>query len=180
MEMALIGNSLQIFIIIILVVLVASNDGIFTAILFSLFSLFVSLLFFINHAPDVAIAEIAVGSAIMPLILIITISKQKEFLVDDRVGDGFVTNEESDGYKLLMAFTKHYNLNLKICKNGICDISGVLRKDHVDLIVEKADDGIGYLLKGKKSSILMNRLKMEAKEVSGISIVSIEEREEYD
>jgi len=180
MEMAVIGNSLQIFIIVILVVLVASNDGIFIAILFSLFSLFASLLFFINHAPDVAIAEIAVGSAIMPLILIISISKQKEFLVDDRVGDGFVTNEGSDGYKLLMSFTKHYNLNLKICKNGICDISGVLRKDHVDLIVEKADGGKGYLLKGKKSSILMNRLKMEAKEVSGISIVSIEEREEYD
>jgi len=180
MEMAVIGNSLQIFLILILVVLVASNDGTFIAILFSLFSLFVGLLFFINHAPDVAIAEIAVGSAIMPLILIISISKQKEFLVDDRVGDGFATDEESDGHKLLMAFTEYYNLNLKICRNGLCDISGVLRKDHVDLIVEKTDDGKGYLLKGKKSSILMHRLKMEAREFPFISVVSVEEREEYD
>jgi len=180
MEMVIIGNALQVFLIILLVVLVASNDGILIAILFSLFSLFVGLLFVLNHAPDVAMAEIAIGSAIMPLLLIISISKQREFLVDDRVGDGFATNEDREGYRLLVTFTKHYNLNLKICHNGICNISEVFRKDHVDLIVEKSLDGKQYLLKGKKSSILMNRLAMVAKEFSQISVVSVEESEEYD
>lgn len=180
MEMVSIGNLVQVFLIIILLVLVASSDGVLIAILFSLFSLFVSMLFVLNHAPDVAMAEIAIGSAIMPLILIISISKQKEFLVDDRVGDGFASNEDREGYRLLMRFTKHYNLNLKICRNGMCDISGVFRKDHVDLIVEKAFDGEKYLFKGKKSSILMNRLEMVAKEFPQISVVSIEESEEYD
>jgi uncharacterized MnhB-related membrane protein len=180
MEMVIIGNSLQVFLIILLVVLVASSDGVLIAILFSLFSLFASLLFVLNHAPDVAMAEIAVGSAIMPLILIISISKQREFLVDDRVGDGFASNEDREGHRLLMTFTKHYNLNLKICRNGSCDISGVFRKDHVDLIIEKSFDGKQYLFKGKKSSILMNRLEMVVKEFPQVSVVSVEESEEYD
>lgn len=180
MEMVLIADALQVFLVILLVFLARSRNNTTIAIVFSLFSLLTALLFFLNQAPDVALAEIAVGSAIMPLILILSISKQREFMVDDRAGDDFTNPEGGEGYKLLKTFAGHYNLNLKICRDGRCDISGVFRQDHVDLIVERQGAGTGHVLKGKKSSVLMNRLELAVKDMPDVSVLTVEERDGFD
>jgi uncharacterized MnhB-related membrane protein len=49
-------------------------------IVFSFFGLTLSLLFLVLQAPDVALSEIAVGSAALPLILLVTASKIREHL----------------------------------------------------------------------------------------------------
>jgi energy-converting hydrogenase B subunit D len=42
---------------------------------YSTYGLVLSLLFFVLHAPDVALSEISVGTVIIPLVVLITIMK---------------------------------------------------------------------------------------------------------
>jgi uncharacterized MnhB-related membrane protein len=56
---------------------VLTRDPTHQAIVFSLFGLLLTLLFLALQAPDVAFSEIAVGSAVLPLIILVTIAKVK-------------------------------------------------------------------------------------------------------
>jgi uncharacterized MnhB-related membrane protein len=56
-------------------VVVATPDPRRQAITLSLFSLCLALLFFALQAPDVALSELAVGSAVVPLLVLLTIRK---------------------------------------------------------------------------------------------------------
>lgn len=42
---------------------------------YTAFGIALSLLFFVLHAPDVALSEIAVGTLILPLVVLITLMK---------------------------------------------------------------------------------------------------------
>jgi len=180
MKTMLISNFLQILLIIITIVIVANKDNIKIVIFFSFSSLITALLYFLNKAPDVALAEVAIGSAIMPLILIISISKQREFVVISHIDDDFLTSQECIGYKLLEDFAKYYNLKLRIYTSDINNLRGIFRENNVDLIVEKSKKSNKYLFKGKKSSILMNKLEQMAKNESIIKIIKVGENETHD
>lgn len=54
---------------------VATRDPRRQAITLSLFSLGLALLFVVLQAPDVALSELAVGSAVVPLLVLLTIRK---------------------------------------------------------------------------------------------------------
>ncbi|MFJ7213987.1 Na(+)/H(+) antiporter subunit B [Amycolatopsis sp. NPDC098790] len=54
---------------------VATPDPRRQAITLSLFSLCLTLLFVVLQAPDVALSELAVGSAVVPLLVLLTIRK---------------------------------------------------------------------------------------------------------
>jgi energy-converting hydrogenase B subunit D len=56
-------------------VVVATQDPRRQAITLSLFSLCLALLFVVLQAPDVALSELAVGSAVVPLLVLLTIRK---------------------------------------------------------------------------------------------------------
>jgi energy-converting hydrogenase B subunit D len=56
-------------------VVVATRDPRRQAITLSLFSLGLALLFVVLQAPDVALSELAVGSAVVPLLVLLTIRK---------------------------------------------------------------------------------------------------------
>jgi uncharacterized MnhB-related membrane protein len=56
-------------------VVVATEDPRRQAITLSLFSLCLALLFVVLQAPDVALSELAVGSAVVPLLVLLTIRK---------------------------------------------------------------------------------------------------------
>lgn len=180
MKDIIIPNFMQVLLIIIIIVIVLSKDNIKMVIFFSFSSLVTALLYFLNKAPDVALAEVAIGSAIMPLILIASISKQREFIVISHIEDDFLTSGEGIGYKLLEDFSKYYNLKLRIYNSDIDNLSGIFRERNVDLIVEKSRKGNKYLLKGKKSSILMNKLEQMTKDESKIKIIKVGEYETYD
>jgi len=175
-----IANFMQILLIIITLAMVINKSNMVIAIMFSLSSLFIAILFFFNSAPDVALAEIAVGSAIMPLILIISISKQREYVVITHIEDDFFFDKEGEGYQILEKFTDTYNLKLNIQNREISNISGIFRERNVDLIIDRSEDGDIYYLKGKKSSLMVNRLEKMTKNYDLIKVIKQEEDETYD
>lgn len=183
MSTSAIGTLLQILMIIIAVIIIRNKDNLKIIIFFSVFSLITASLYFFNNAPDVALAEVAIGSAITPLIFIISISKQKDFIVIKHTKDDFFSHsltKTGEGYKFLKDFTMHYDLKLNIYNNRFGSISGIFRSRNIDLIIDKSSITGKYILKGKESSILMNKLEQMALEEPYIEIVKISEGETYD
>lgn len=183
MNFATIGFLLQILMIILAIIIITNKDNLRIIIFFSVFSLITASLYFFNNAPDVALAEVAIGSAITPLIFIISISKQKDFIVIKHTKDDFFSQSLSktgEGYKFLHDFAKHYDLKLNIYNRNLGSVVGIFRSRNVDLIIDKSPNTGKYILKGKESSILMNKLEQMALEEPMIEIVKISEGETYD
>lgn len=156
-----------ILIILSLAIVLHKNNGTII-ILITSFSLVTASLYLINKAPDVAIAEIAIGSAIIPLIYVISISRQREFIVLDKTMDDFIiTNDNLSGmgYVILHKLTTFYHLELNITNDsGLCQLSEnmdkvVCEQTNVDMIVTKDETTGDYVFKGKKSSVLMRKLE---------------------
>lgn len=173
---------LQLLLILISVLIVVSENNLKIVMFFSVFSLISASLYYFLKSPDLALAEAAIGSAIIPFIFIISISKQREFLVISHINKekNFLkdeTQESGRGFEILNEFTKHYNLKLVINHSEYDELHGIFRSRNVDLVIEECSDSNKYLFKGKKSSILMNKLEQMTKEDSEIVIVKIEEGE---
>ncbi len=149
-------------------------------IFFSGFSLIAASLYFYNNAPDVALAEIAVGSAFIPLIFLITISKQRTFTVMSN------TEKEFMYFDLLDKFCKDENLELKVIKSiEIVDddsksIHGVFRRHDLDLIIDYNKKKKKFILTGKKSNLLINRFGELVKSTHHIRLIKIEDEETED
>jgi uncharacterized MnhB-related membrane protein len=77
------GLLFQIFLIITALAVVFNKNHFTIIILMSVFSIVAATLYMINQAPDVAIAEAAINAAIIPLIYVIAISRQRELIVYD-------------------------------------------------------------------------------------------------
>ncbi|MBP2027899.1 multicomponent Na+:H+ antiporter subunit B [Acetoanaerobium pronyense] len=65
----------HILLIIILLSIIFNDNNLYLILCSSIFSLICAILYYIYNAPDVALAEAAIGSAIIPVIYIIAISK---------------------------------------------------------------------------------------------------------
>ena len=140
---------------------------------FSIFSLFVSGIYFFNYAPDVAIAEIAIGSAILPIMLLVSISKQRSFIVAGDVEDADFLIDGSC-YQLLDEFSELYGLDLKIIEDLAQNelvISGVFRVVNVDIFVKKREGLGGYFFIGKESSVLLRRLEVMTRNNAKIMVI---------
>lgn len=178
--MNIIADIMQILLIIISLAIVLSKSNINIVIFISVFSLLTSSLYFLNKAPDVALAEVAIGSAIMPLVYILSISKQREFIVISHI-DNDVYLYSGKGYQLLRKFTNYYNLKLYIFNNKTTDeLSGIFRKSNIDLIVEKDPQTNKFFLIGKRSSILMNKLEEMVSDDPSTLVIKIKEGETRD
>jgi len=175
-------NLLQILLIIFSIVIISSKDNLKAVMFFSAFSLISASLYYFYKSPDLALAEAAIGSAILPMIFIISISKQKEFLVISHIDteDPFFYSEEGSGYKILQEFTSYYDLKLVINKSNYDELHGIFREKNVDLVLEEGDQEGKYLLKGKKSSILMSKLEEMTRGNPVMEVMRIKEGEMYD
>ena len=148
--------------LIVVALFIVFHDQNFTIIIFiAVFGLIAATLYTMNQAPDVAIAEVAIGSAIIPLIYVISISRQREFIVLDKSRHGFIDpDEELEGvvYEILTEFVETYDLRLNVC----CDIEGkeedLTNQLNVDLIISFDKELNKFTLKGKASSVLMSKL----------------------
>ncbi|MGS0973764.1 MAG: Na(+)/H(+) antiporter subunit B [Candidatus Izemoplasmataceae bacterium] len=178
--------ALQILLIIIAIAIVVHKNNGTIIILITSFSLVTASLYVINNAPDVAIAEVAIGSAIIPLIYVISISRQREFIVLDRAMDDFIRktfDKEGDGYRLLRDFSEYYKLELNIsndpelCSYGPDKDQVICEKTNVDLIIQKDEKTGEYLLKGKDSSVLMHKLEELASNYPNIKVVRFKDGE---
>lgn len=156
-----------ILILLSLAIVLHRNNGTII-ILITSFGLVTASLYLINGAPDVAIAEIAIGSAIIPLIYVISISRQREFIVLDKTMDDFIiTNDylSGIGYVILHQLTNFYHLELNITNDsGLCKLDEYMDKvvcenTNVDMIVSKDEKSGEYIFKGKKSNVLMRKLE---------------------
>ncbi|MBN4062727.1 DUF4040 domain-containing protein [Alkaliphilus transvaalensis] len=172
---------LYITILVIVIIIIKEKKILNTIVFFSVFSLILAFLYFYNNAPDVALAEIAIGSAILPLIFIISISKQKEYVVISKVNDDFINSKEGElcgyGYAILKEFTESYKLNLTIIFDNHFEfeqnITGIFKKTAVDLIVEKDIENDVYILKGRRSSLLLNKLDAMIREYDNILLLKL-------
>ena len=163
--------------------IVVQKDLFKSVILYSVFSLMCATLYFLYSAPDVALAEVAVGSAFIPVIFIIAISRQKEFVVVSYVFDDFLSKElpggkVGSGYELLSRFCSIYGLRLVLCPNEDGKFCGFLKISNVDLFISKS--GSGYVIKGKSSSLLMKRLESMVIPYDDIRVEMIGDEEIFD
>ncbi|WP_425446615.1 Na(+)/H(+) antiporter subunit B [Dethiothermospora halolimnae] len=177
-----ISHLLQILLIFLCIYMIKIKDNLRVVISFSVFSLITAGVYYFLKAPDLALAEAAIGSAIIPLVYIIAISKQREFLVVSHISeedDFFLNNDnlKGEGYKLLEEFTKHYNLKLVISHQKYDQLQGIFRTRNIDLVIEKCKKSDKYMLKGKKTSILMNKLEKLAEDQKKIKVIKIGEGE---
>jgi uncharacterized MnhB-related membrane protein len=174
---------LQVLLIIIAISIVLHERNFTIIILISAFSLVAATLYTINKAPDVAIAEVAIGSAIIPLIYVISISRQREFIVLDKIHHGFIAPDEKlegEIYDILEEFVRIHDLRLNIC----CDIEGdeyeLSHELNVDLIVTTDVKTGNFIIKGKKSNVLVAKLNSMVKKHKHIEIVEFKEGDLYD
>lgn len=140
---------------------------------FSAFSLLAGSLYFYNHAPDVALAEIAVGSAFIPLIFLITISKQRTFTVMLHADVAFIFDDLFD------EFCKEENLKLKVIEESAIfndearSVFGVFRRQDIDLIIGYNRKKKRYDMTCKKSNVMINRFEVIAQKYHKIRIIRI-------
>ncbi len=181
----LIPTLLQVLLIIIALAIVFHKENFTIIIYISSFGLVAATLYVLNQAPDVAIAEVAIGSAIIPLIYVISISRQREFIVLDRVDHDHITDENIDEknielYQVLNNFVDHNDLKMNVCANIKGSDEDLTTDLNVDLIISFDHVKQKFILKGKQSSILMDHLIKETFAYDYIEIVTFKEGESID
>lgn len=178
----IIATILQVLLIIIAISIVFHKENFTIIILIASFGLIAATLYALNQAPDVAIAEVAIGSAIIPLIYVISISRQREFIILDRVNhDRFELDEMNiEVYQILQSFVDTYDLRMNVCSDIKGSDEELTQELNVDLIINYNDEKKCFELKGKSSSVLMNRLKDLTMMHDFIEVVSMKEGESID
>lgn len=182
-----------IFLLLIVLAIIFSKSTIRAIIMLSVFSVISSLMYYLYQAPDVAMAELAIGAAIVPLIYVISITRQKKYIVIDNTKDLFL-DEGMAGYMFLSHFCKKKNLHLVIMKEIPGDHSFLFSRKDIDLIVQRDSPVAGssashvkpsdrrYLFKGSPSSYIFNDLlkQLQTESCSFARAVNIEEGETRD
>ncbi|MFW6298812.1 MAG: Na(+)/H(+) antiporter subunit B [Bacillota bacterium] len=171
-----------------LAIILHKNNGT-VIILIASFSLVTASLYIINSAPDVAIAEVAIGSVIIPLIYVISISRQREFIVIDKAQDDFLRHDDFKtglGYQFLKRFTDFYHLELNLSDDSpLCYIDDatdqvMCEETNVDLFITKDEKTGKYLFKGQASSLLMTKLETMAEPYDDIVVKTFADRDNHE
>ena len=126
--------------------------------LYAAFSLLLGSLYIIYSAHDVALAEISVGSALVPIIFMITIKKYREFEIAFNYSQ-LTDFEVEEIKKILDYYAKYKKLRIKEIDYNKVQLDvfrDVFREVTVDLVIDKREDIIIY---AKKSSYLVEELE---------------------
>lgn len=177
------------FILVILsIVIVKEENNLHLIIYFSIFSFTTASVYFLNHALDIALAEIAVGCAFVPLIYLITVSKQNTFtvLIDNEFLHD-VSYKNNDLYKklifLLEDFCEYYTLELKIVTQKVKyypTVQGVFRPGNIDLIASLDEETNHLVITGNHSNIMIPRLDKMIRKYKNIDLIKVDEYEGLD
>lgn len=182
------------FLLLIVLAIIFSKSTIRAIIMLFVFSVISSLMYYLYQAPDVAMAELAIGAAIVPLIYVISITRQKKYIVIDNTKDRFL-DQGMAGYMFLAHFCKKQNLDMVIMREIPEDESFLFSRKDIDLIVERDTRMPGtsasyhvkptdrrYLFKGSRSSYIFNDLQkqLQIESCTFARAVSIEEGETHD
>ena len=159
------------------IAMILTDTNLTAVILLSVFSMLCAFSYYLYQAPDVAIAELAIGAAILPLLYVISISRQKKFIVLDHSGDSFLAPGHR-GHRILSDFCQHFGLELEVKTGQLRSRRILLNPRDIDLIVTRKEDY--YLLAGSTSSYLFNMLEELTLEDDDIRILGEEEAETLD
>ncbi|MEA3423071.1 MAG: DUF4040 domain-containing protein [Bacillota bacterium] len=141
--------------IILIISIMYQKDLYFNVLYLMMASLIAAVLYTIFNAPDIALAEIAVGCALIPFVYIIAITKQKSFFILDEIEDE-LSAKLIDDIRLLC---KDEKLKIKmIAEKNIhnFELTDVFRKLNVDIIIKK--NGKQYEVISKETSELNDHL----------------------
>lgn len=183
------------FLLIIILAIIFSQSNVRAIIMLSVFSMISAMAYYLYQAPDVAMAELAIGAAIVPLIYVISIARQKKYIVIDNTMDLFL-DPGMTGYMLLADFCNQQNLDLVILKEAPDKNNFLLSSRDIDLIVEldrdpsipkdqpcdKPASDKRYVMLGSKSNFVFSALKelLEKKPCLYVRIDYIREGETHD
>lgn len=145
---------------------VSTHNNLWLIIYFSAFSFIAASIYFISKAPDLALAEIAVGCAFIPLVYTIAISKQNTFSIVFYSGS-LATCPDKEAFEsnlntLINRFAKHYHLKLdqkNIDASKLYTSKNLIHPGKIDLIVYYDTDRNCLLLKGLLSNMMLNTLE---------------------
>ena len=172
---------LLVLIIIISIIMVLEKNNLNLIIYSSVFSLIAASIYYRYKSPDLALAEVAIGSAIIPLIFIIAIGKQRKFVVVTQVEEDFFQLkrgvESGRGFDLLNSFCKDHDLKLKVFHSFKDKKLGAFDRKNIDIIVLKCPSTQKYILKGNINSILIKSLKKITENIDDIEVIQIEDQE---
>lgn len=134
---------------------------------YAIFSFGAATIYFFVQAPDLALAEIAVGCAFIPLIYVIAIGKLKTFTVVIHCydkGNKCEYNEEAkeELLKLLNDFCYLYALELNVIwavREEDAPVTSIFRVGNTDLIVNYLNALKQFEIQGNSSNIMMPRLE---------------------
>ncbi len=177
------GILLQVFLIITAIAVVMHQNHFTIIILMSVFSIIAATLYTVNQAPDVAIAEVAINAAIIPLIYVIAISRQRELIVFDKLHHGQTkTNQkfEGDVYLYLERFSKKHKLKLNFCHDLKVSDKVIFQDLNVDVLIDRDQHTKQYVLKGKSSNVLMKKMMKDLKTNQNVRFAMVEEGENLD
>lgn len=178
-------NKLLIFLLITCVIsIIKSKDNLNTIIIFSIFSFTSASLYFINSAPDIALAEIAVGCAFVPLIYTIAIFKRKvltvvfynEPLSGSRSGTYL---HVLDFYKLLDEFCDFYDFKLRLVthpKGFNPTVHGIFRVGNVDIVASLKNEDRKIKIWLNSKNIMFMRIEELIKKYDNIEIIKVEDK----
>ncbi len=149
------------------IVLLLVKNNLHLVMFFSVFSFLAAAVYYFSQAPDIALAEVAVGSAFIPLVYLIAISKQKKFTVLlDFVGsmEGAVIEPQTIRFlmDIMEEFCNVYGLELNVVHHLGEDppnIQRVFRVGNVDLICHYHIKDNELEIRGNTSNVLLNSLE---------------------
>lgn len=157
---------LCLLLMLLVVLMVREEDSTTLIILFFLFSFDAACIYLISSAPDIALAEIAIGCAFIPLVFIITIMRQNTFTV------AFYAGEETQSYcdpEVLVAFMAQleefcdlYELKPRLVTHPIRfkpAMEGIFRPGNIDILADY-DETTGILnLMGNGRNLMIPQLE---------------------
>lgn len=179
---------LLVLLIILAILVVVENNNLKLIMYFFIFSFTAASIYFLNQALDIALAEVAVGCAFVPLIYLITVSKQKTFTVlidNEHLHDDSYKN--NDLYKklifLLEDFCRYYTLELKVITKQLQyypTVQGAFRPGNIDLIASLDEENNHLVITGNYSNIMIPRLDKMIRKYKNIDLIRVETYEGLD
>ncbi len=148
------------------------------------FSLLASFCYLLYHAPDVALAEAIIGSALSTILYIVALKKHRSFYV-------YLTSASNSKTSDLRLRRHMQNIMAKImeyCQDNELEAQtvftsqspGEIANEHVyDLILEKQNEKVNiYGLQTEKHVQMIKQLLNEDEKEQEIEFLSMQEREE--
>lgn len=160
------------FILVLAIAIILTENNLYLIMYFSVFSFAAAAAYYVMRAPDIALAEVAIGCAFVPLIYLITIGKQKVFTVvffDGDVGEHGSLEYETimRFYIVLDKFCMDYGLDLNLINRPTkysTTVHGAFRPGNTDLICIFHPEADCIEVRGNASNIMISNLEQRLHE----------------